>query len=455
MNDRVKYLLDESDMPKFWYNIAADLPTPLPAVLHPGTLQPIGPDDLAPLFPMSLIMQEVSAEREIEIPQPVRDIYRQWRPSPLYRARRLEKALDTPAKIYYKYEGVSPAGSHKPNTAVPQAFYNKEAGVKKITTETGAGQWGSSLAFAGALFDLEIQVFMVKVSYNQKPYRRALMETYGAKCIASPSNETQSGRAILAANPNSNGSLGIAISEAVEIAAQREDTKYALGSVLNHVLLHQTIVGIEAMKQLEMAGDDPDVIVGCTGGGSNFAGIVFPFLGQQLRGGKTRRIVAIEPAACPSLTRGKYAYDFGDTGHLTPLVKMHTLGSTFIPPGFHAGGLRYHGMAPLVSHVKELGLIEAKSYHQIACFEAGVQFAKAEGILPAPEANHAVRGAIDEALRCKAEGKSQTILFNLCGHGHFDMQAYMDYFAGKLTDQDYDQQELAMALSGLPSVKAA
>jgi tryptophan synthase beta chain len=455
MNDKVKYLLDESDMPKFWYNIAADLPSPLPAVLHPGTLQPIGPDDLAPLFPMSLIMQEVSTEREIEIPQPVRDIYRQWRPSPLYRARRLEKALGTPAKIYYKYEGVSPAGSHKPNTAVPQAFYNKEAGVKKITTETGAGQWGSSLAFAGSLFDLEIQVFMVKVSFNQKPYRRALMETYGAKCIASPSNETQSGRAILAANPNSNGSLGIAISEAVEIAAQRDDTKYALGSVLNHVLLHQTIVGIEAMKQLEMAGDDPDVIVSCTGGGSNFAGIVFPFLGQQLRGGKKRRIVAIEPAACPSLTRGKYAYDFGDTGHLTPLVKMHTLGSTFVPPGFHAGGLRYHGMAPLVSHVKELGLIEAKAYHQIACFEAGVQFAKAEGILPAPEANHAVRGAIDEALRCKAEGKAETILFNLCGHGHFDMQAYMDYFAGKLTDQDYDQQELAMALSGLPSVKAA
>ena len=455
MNDKVKYLLDESDLPKFWYNIAADLPSPPPAVLHPGTLLPIGPDDLAPLFPMALIMQEVSTEREIEIPQPVRDIYRQWRPSPLYRARRLEKALDTPAKIYYKYEGVSPAGSHKPNTAVAQAFYNKEAGVKKIATETGAGQWGSSLAFAGALFGLEIQVFMVRVSYNQKPYRRALMETYGATCIASPSNETQSGRAILAANPNSNGSLGIAISEAVEVAAQREDTKYALGSVLNHVLLHQTIVGTEAMKQLEMAGDDPDVIVGCTGGGSNFAGIVFPFLGQQLRGGKKRRIVAIEPAACPSLTRGQYAYDFGDTGHLTPLVKMHTLGSTFIPPGFHAGGLRYHGMAPLVSHVKELGLIEAKAYHQIACFEAGVQFAKAEGILPAPEANHAVRGAIDEALRCKAEGKSQTILFNLCGHGHFDMQAYMDYFAGKLTDQDYDQQELAMALAGLPSVKAA
>ena len=455
MNDRVKYLLDEGDLPKFWYNIAADLPSAPPAVLHPGTLQPIGPDDLAPLFPMVLIMQEVSTEREIEIPRPVRDIYRQWRPSPLYRARRLEKALDTPAKIYYKYEGISPASSHKPNTAVPQAFYNKEAGVKKIITETGAGQWGSSLAFAGSLFGLEIQVFMVRVSYDQKPYRRALMEAYGATCIASPSNQTQSGRAILAANPNSNGSLGIAISEAVEVAAQREDTKYALGSVLNHVLLHQTIVGIEAMKQFEMAGDDPDVIVGCTGGGSNFAGIVFPFLGQQLRGGKKRRIVAIEPAACPSLTRGKYAYDFGDTSHLTPLVKMHTLGSTFMPPGFHAGGLRYHGMAPMVSHVKELGLIEAKAYHQIACFEAGIQFAKAEGILPAPEANHAVRGAIDEALRCKAEGKSETILFNLCGHGHFDMQAYMDYFAGKLTDQDYDQQELAMALSGLPTVKAA
>ncbi len=455
MSDDVKYLLGENDMPKYWYNIAADLPSPPPAVLHPGTLQPIGPDDLAPLFPMALIMQEVSTEREIEIPQQVRDIYRQWRPSPLYRARRLEKALGTPAKIYYKYEGVSPSGSHKPNTAVPQAFYNKEAGVKKITTETGAGQWGSSLAFAGALFGLEIQVFMVKVSYNQKPYRRALMETYGAKCIASPSDQTQSGRAILAANPNSNGSLGIAISEAVEIAAQHDDTKYALGSVLNHVLLHQTIVGMEAMKQMEMAGDDPDVIVGCTGGGSNFAGIVFPFLGQQLRGGKKRRIVAIEPAACPSLTRGKYAYDFGDTGHLTPLVKMHTLGSTFMPSGFHAGGLRYHGMAPLVSHIKELGLIEARAYHQKTCFDAGLQFAKAEGILPAPEANHAVRGAIDEALRCKAEGSSETILFNLCGHGHFDMQAYMDYFAGKLTDQDYDQAELAMALSGLPSVKAA
>ncbi len=454
MNESIKYLLPEEQIPKAWYNLMADLPSPPPPPLHPGTLQPLGPDDLAPLFPMSLIMQEVSPEREIEIPGPVRDIYRQWRPSPLFRARRLEKVLDTPAKIYYKYEGVSPAGSHKPNTAVAQAFYNKEAGITKITTETGAGQWGSSLAFAGALFGIDVQVFMVKVSFQQKPYRRALMETYGARCIASPSMETNVGRAILAKSPDSTGSLGIAISEAVEVAASREDTKYALGSVLNHVLLHQTVVGLESMKQMEMAGDDPDVIVGCTGGGSNFAGIVFPFLGQQLRGGKKRRIVAIEPSACPSLTKGKYAYDFGDTGHLTPLVRMHTLGSTFIPPAVHAGGLRYHGMAPLVSHIKELGLIEARAYSQTEVFKAGVQFARAEGIVPAPEANHAVKGAIDEALQCKREGKSRTILFNLCGHGHFDMQAYSDFFAGKLTDQNYREEELAMALAGLPSVTA-
>ncbi|MBK8536407.1 MAG: TrpB-like pyridoxal phosphate-dependent enzyme [Candidatus Competibacteraceae bacterium] len=455
MTESVKYLLDESRMPKSWYNLVADLPTPPPPVLHPGTLQPIGPDDLAPLFPRSLIQQEVSTEREIEIPEPVRDIYRQWRPTPLYRARRLEKALGTPARIYYKYEGVSPAGSHKPNTAVAQAFYNREAGIKRIATETGAGQWGSSLAFAGALFGIEVQVFMVRVSYQQKPYRRALMETYGARCVASPSEETACGRAILAQRPDHPGSLGIAISEAVEVAAQRDDTKYALGSVLNHVLLHQTVVGLESMAQLEMAGDYPDVIVACTGGGSNFAGIAFPFIGAQLRGGQRVRIVAIEPAACPTLTRGPYAYDFGDTAHLTPLTKMHTLGSTFTPPGFHAGGLRYHGMAPLVSHVKELGLIEARAYHQLSCFEAGVLFARVEGILPAPEANHAVKGAIDEALRCKEEGISRAILFNLCGHGHFDMQAYMDYFAGKLTDQSYDEAELAMALSGLPSVTAA
>jgi tryptophan synthase beta chain len=455
MSDTIKYVLDERQLPKTWYNIQADLPKPAPPVLHPGTHQPIGPSDLAPLFPMELIMQEVSTERAIDIPEPVRDVYRQWRPSPLYRARRLEAALQTPAKIYYKYEGVSPSGSHKPNTAIPQAFYNREAGIKRLVTETGAGQWGSSLAFAGRVFDLDVQVFMVRVSYNQKPYRRALMETYGASCIASPSDQTQSGRAILAQRADHPGSLGIAISEAVEIAAQRDDTKYALGSVLNHVLMHQTIIGQEAMIQMEMAGDFPDVIVGCTGGGSNFAGIVFPFLGAQLRGGRKVRIVAVEPAACPSLTRGKYAYDFGDTAHLTPLTKMHTLGSTFTPPGFHAGGLRYHGMAPLVSHLLELGLIEATAYHQIACFDAGVQFARAEGIVPAPEANHAVRGAINEAIRCREEGKSRTILFNLCGHGHFDMQAYIDYFSGNLKDIKYDEAELAMALAGLPSMAEA
>jgi len=455
MTDSIKYLLSENDLPKSWYNIMADLPSPPPPVLHPGTGNPIGPDDLAPLFPMSLILQEVSQERHIDIPEPVREVYKQWRPSPLYRARRLEKVLGTPAKIYYKYEGVSPAGSHKPNTAVAQAFFNKEAGVKRIATETGAGQWGSSLAFAGALFGIDITVFMVRVSYNQKPYRRALMETYGARCIASPSNETQYGRSLLEKDPNNMGSLGIAISEAVEVAAQRDDTKYALGSVLNHVLMHQTVIGVETMKQLELAGDAPDILIGCTGGGSNFAGFAFPFLGAQLRGGRKVRVIAVEPAACPSLTRGKYAYDFGDTGKMTPLVKMHTLGSAFMPPGFHAGGLRYHGMAPLISHVKELGLIEARAYHQTKCFEAGVMFARAEGIVPAPEANHAVRGAIDEALKCKEEGVSRTIAFNLCGHGHFDMQAYTDYFAGKLVDQDYDENELAMALAGLPAVKAA
>lgn len=452
-----QYHLDASKMPRHWYNIAADLPSPPPPVLHPGTQQPIGPADLAPLFPMELILQEVSTEREIAIPEPVREVFKLWRPAPLFRAHRLEKALGTPAKIYYKYEGVSPAGSHKPNTAVPQAWFNAQAGIKKLTTETGAGQWGSSLAFAGNLFDIDVTVFQVRVSYDQKPYRRALMETYGARCIASPSAETNYGRAVLAGRPDHPGSLGIAISEAVEIAATNDDTKYALGSVLNHVLLHQTIIGQEAMLQLEMAGDDPDVIVGCTGGGSNFAGIAFPFIGQQLRGGgktKQRRFVAVEPAACPSLTRGKYAYDFGDTGHMTPLTKMHTLGSTFTPPGFHAGGLRYHGMAPMVSHLMELGLLEATAYHQVACFEAGVLFARAEGIVPAPEANHAVKGVIVEALRCKAEGKSETILFNLCGHGHFDMAAYSSYFAGQLTDQSYSEEELAMALSGLPSVPA-
>ncbi len=455
MTESTKYLLPEDRIPKRWYNIQADLPKPAPAVLHPGTLQPIGPDDLAPLFPMELIMQEVSTDREIDIPEPVREIYRLWRPAPLYRAHGLEKALGTPAKIFYKYEGVSPAGSHKPNTAVAQAFYNKQAGVKRLATETGAGQWGTSLSFAGNIFGLEVLVFQVRVSYDQKPYRRAVMETYGARCLPSPSVETAYGRDVLARTPNHPGSLGIAISEAVEVAAQSNDTKYALGSVLNHVLMHQTIIGIEAMEQMQMADAWPDVVVGCTGGGSNFAGIAFPFIGDGLRGGRKPRIMAVEPAACPSLTRGKYAYDFGDTAHMTPLTKMHTLGSTFTPPGFHAGGLRYHGMAPLVSHLKELGLIEASAYHQTECFAAGVLFARAEGIVPAPEANHAVKGAIEEALRCKREGKAETILFNLCGHGHFDMQAYSDYAQGKLQDQQYDEQELAMALSGLPSVPAA
>ena len=453
MVDSVKYFLDEERIPKAWYNLAADLPAPLPPALHPGTGKPIGPDDLAPIFPMAVIAQEVSTDRWIEIPDPVRELYRLWRPSPLIRARRLEKALDTPARIYFKYEGVSPAGSHKPNTAVAQAFYNKEQGVKRLTTETGAGQWGCSLAFAGSLFGLEVEVFMVKVSYNQKPYRRALMETYGASCVASPSTITNAGRAILERFPDSTGSLGIAISEAVERAVQRDDTKYSLGSVLNHVLLHQTVIGEEAMEQMKLAGDEPDIIIACTGGGSNFAGLAFPYLREKIQG-KARRVIAVEPTSCPTLTKGRYAYDFGDTGHLTPLVKMHTLGATFIPPGFHAGGLRYHGMAPMVSHVKELGLIEARACPQVACFEAAVQFARSEGIVPAPESSHAIRVAIDEALRCKEEGKGQTILFNLSGHGHFDMQAYTDYFAGKLQDVPFDEAALNDALAELPKVDA-
>ena len=450
--DSLKYLLHEDRIPKFWYNILADLPGPMAPVLHPGTLKPITPDDLLTLFPMDLILQEVSSEREIEIPEEVRRVYRHWRPAPLYRARRLEKALDTPARIYYKYEGVSPVGSHKPNTAVPQAYYNKIAGTKRLTTETGAGQWGSALAMACSFFGLECKVYMVRVSFNQKPYRRALMEAFGAQVVASPSLETAAGRAILKEKPNSTGSLGSAISEAVEVAAQNPEIHYALGSVLNHVLLHQTIIGLEALEQLEMAGDYPDVIVGCTGGGSNFSGIAFPFIGKKLRGERNVRVIAVEPTACPSLTKGRFAYDFGDTAHLTPLVKMHTLGSTFIPPGIHAGGLRYHGMAPLVSHLLELGVIEATAVEQLDAFAAGLQFARAEAILPAPEANHAVATTIQEALRCKQDGKSQTILFNLCGHGHFDMQSYIDYAAGKLQNYAYPDQEIAMALAGLPAV---
>lgn len=456
MSEQIKYVMTEERIPLAWYNIQADLPEPAPPVLHPGTGQPIGPEDLAPIFPMGLIQQEVSREREIEIPEAVRQIYRQWRPTPLHRARRLEKVLGTPARIYYKYEGVSPAGSHKPNTAVPQAYYNKLAGVKRLATETGAGQWGSSLAFACACFGLECKVFMVRVSFEQKPYRKALMQTYGAEVTPSPSEETEAGRAILAQDPNSPGSLGIAISEAVEVAAKDKDANYALGSVLNHVLMHQSVIGLEAMEQMAMAGDQPDVLVGCTGGGSNFGGIAFPFIGAKLRGEgyEKLRVVAVEPAACPSLTKGRYTYDFGDTAHLTPLLKMHTLGSEFIPPAIHTGGLRYHGMAPLVSHLLNLGLIEAVGVHQVECFAAGVEFANCEGIVPAPEANHAIAAVMREANRCKEEGVSRAILFNLCGHGHFDMSAYTAYLSGQLKDFEYPEHEIAMALAHLPVVRS-
>ncbi|MGC9159369.1 MAG: TrpB-like pyridoxal phosphate-dependent enzyme [Terracidiphilus sp.] len=448
----IQYNLPQERIPRVWYNVAADLPRDAAPALHPGTHQPLGPDDLAPLFPMSLIQQEISTEREIEIPGPVRQAYAQWRPSPLFRARRLEKALDTPARIFYKYEGVSPTGSHKLNTAVPQAWYNRQEGTRRLATETGAGQWGSSLAMACALFGLECKVYMVRVSYNQKPYRRALMEAFGATAIASPSMETECGRAILAEHPNSNGSLGIAISEAVEVAAKDPHTKYALGSVLNHVLLHQTVIGQEAIEQMAMAGADPDIIIACAGGGSNFGGLALPYVGRKLKGQSAARIVAVEPAACPSLTRGKFLYDYGDTAHLTPLMKMNTLGSTFVPPGIHAGGLRYHGMAPLVSHVMDLGLIEAVAVQQLEAFAAGIQFARAEGIVPAPEASHAIAHAIREALAARAEGRAKTILFNLSGHGHFDMQSYMDYQAGKLENYDYPAEEIAMALAGLPAL---
>jgi len=451
--DTIQYNLPQNRIPLAWYNIAADLPKPMAPPLHPGTLKPLGPDDLAPLFPMSLIMQEVSTEREIEIPGEVRQLYAQWRPSPLYRARRLEKALDTPAHIYYKYEGGSPAGSHKLNTALPQAYYNKMDGTKHLSTETGAGQWGSALAMACAFFGLDCKVYMVRVSYDQKPYRRALIEAFGATVTASPSMETESGRAILAQHPDSNGSLGIAISEAVEVAAKDPDTKYALGSVLNHVLLHQTVIGLETIEQMELADDDPDVIIACAGGGSNFAGLTLPYVGRKLKGQSKARIVAVEPAACPSLTKGRFTYDFGDTGHLTPLVKMHTLGSSFVPPGIHAGGLRYHGMGPLVSHVMDLGLIEATTVHQLDAFAAGIQFARSEGIIPAPESNHAVAEAINQALRAKQEGKQRTIVFGLSGHGHFDMASYIAYQAGKLENYEYPEEEIAMALAGLPTVE--
>ena len=452
-NVHTKYLLSEDQIPRTWYNIMPDLPSPPEPVLHPGTHQPVTPDDLAPLFPMALIMQEVSMEPYIEIPEPVRQIYTQWRPSPLFRARRLEKALDTPARIYYKYEGVSPVGSHKSNTAVPQAYYNKQEGVKKLSTETGAGQWGSALAMAGAFFDMDIEIFMVKVSYQQKPYRRNLMQTFGANIHASPTNLTDAGRSILAKDPENLGSLGIAISEAVEVAAKSGGSvKYSLGSVLNHVLLHQTIIGQEALLQMQLADDYPDVVVGCVGGGSNFAGLAFPFIGEARKKGLKTRFLAAEPMACPSLTKGIYAYDFGDTVGMTPLIKMHTLGHDFMPPGIHAGGLRYHGMSSLISQLHAEGIIDARAYYQNAVFEAAVQFARAEGIVPAPEAGHAIRSVIDEALKAREEGQERVILFNLSGHGHFDMAAYDAYFAGKLQDYEYPAEAVAAAQQRMPQV---
>jgi len=451
--NRTKFLLEEKDLPSKWYNIQADLKTPLPPPLHPSTKQPIGPQDLAPLFPMELIKQEVSQQRWIEIPDQIRDVYRLWRPTPLYRAHRLEKALGTPARIYYKYEGVSPAGSHKPNTAVAQAYYNKKEGVARLSTETGAGQWGSALAFACQMFGLQCKVYMVKVSFQQKPYRRVMMESWGAQVVPSPSPDTRAGKSILEKDPSSPGSLGIAISEAVEDAAMREDTKYSLGSVLNHVLMHQTIIGLETKKQLEKADVEPDVLVGCIGGGSNFAGFSFPFIGDKLSGKRKKlRVVAVEPSACPSLTKGRYVYDFGDTVGLTPLVKMHTLGHTFIPPSLHAGGLRYHGMAPLICKLYDEKMIEAVAVPQVATFQAAITFAKAEGILPAPEAAHAVRGAIDEALLAKKEGKRKTIVFNLCGHGFLDLSAYEAFLAGKLQDYEYPAEKVEEALRQIPQV---
>ena len=449
---QTKFILPENEMPEAWYNIVADLPSPPAPVLHPGTKQPIGPDDLAPLFPMEIIRQEVSTERYIPIPEEVREAYRLYRPTPLYRAHRLERALDTPAHIYYKYEGVSPAGSHKPNTAIAQAYYNKAEGVKRISTETGAGQWGSALAMACTFFDLELKVYMVKVSYYQKPYRRSMMELWGATVVPSPSPDTQAGRQVLSDDPDSPGSLGIAISEASEDAATRDDTKYSLGSVLNHVLLHQTVVGQETLKQMEQAGEEADVVIGCVGGGSNYAGLAFPFLRRRLVEGAKTRFIAAEPEACPSLTRGEYRYDFGDTAATTPLMKMHTLGHTFMPPDIHAGGLRYHAMAPLICHLHELGLIEARAYHQTAVFEAAVQFARTEGIIPAPESAHAVRCAIDEALAAKEAGTKKVIVFNLSGHGHFDMSAYDKYFAGELEDFTYPEAAVREAMKAVPVV---
>ena len=449
--EQTKIVLDEKEMPTKWYNIMADMPNKPAPPLHPGTKQPVGPQDLSAIFPMALIEQEVSAERWIPIPEEVLNIYALWRPTPLYRARRLESALGTPAKIYYKHEGVSPAGSHKPNTAVPQAYYNKQAGIRRIATETGAGQWGSAMAFAGGLFGLDVLVYMVKVSYHQKPYRRSAMETWGAKVLASPSGETNAGRKVLGDDPESSGSLGIAISEAVEDAATHADTNYALGSVLNHVLLHQTVIGLEAQKQFEKAGDYPDVIYGCCGGGSNLAGVSSPFVRDKI-GGRKVRVVAVEPTSCPTLTKGQMRYDFGDTVGLTPLLMMYTLGHDFVPPGIHAGGLRYHGDAPLICQLYKDGLIEAEAHGQRAVFEAALTFARSEGIIPAPESAHAIKGVIDEALRCKEAKEKKTIFFNLSGHGIFDLGAYDAYLSGKLEDYAYPEEKIKEALARLPAV---
>ncbi len=446
-----RVLLAENEMPTAWYNIQADLPEPLPPPLHPATQQPVGPADLAPLFPRALIEQEMSQQRWIEIPDEVRRAYAIWRPSPLVRATGLEKALNTPARIYYKDESHSPPGSHKPNTAIPQAYYNKVEGINRLTTETGAGQWGCSLAFACALFKMECKVYMVKVSYEQKPYRRSMMKAWGANVVASPSNETNAGRQILAADPNCPGSLGIAISEAVEAAVCHEGTHYSLGSVLNHVTLHQSVIGLEAEKQMQLAEDYPDVVIGCVGGGSNFAGIAFPFMRHKIAG-KDLRLVAVEPKSCPTMSRGEYRYDFGDTTKLTPLIKMYTLGHSFVPPGIHAGGLRYHGMAPLVSLGAKLGLVEAWAFHQVECFQAAQLFAETEGTIPAPETSHAIRAAINEAIRCRETGTEECILFNLSGHGICDLGSYDRYFAGDLEDYEYPQAKIAEALAELPSI---
>jgi tryptophan synthase beta chain len=453
MDKRTKFLLDETEIPRYWYNIQADLPKPLPPPLHPKTGQPIGPQDLAPLFPMELIKQEVSSERYVEIPEEVIDVYRLWRPTALFRAHRLERALDTPAKIFYKYEGWSPPGSHKPNTAIAQAYYNKKEGVKRITTETGAGQWGSALSFGGACFGIDIKVYMVRVSYNQKPYRRVMMETWGAHCVPSPSMDTETGRKVLESDPDCPGSLGLAISEAVEDCVTHDDTKYSLGSVLNHVLMHQTVNGLEAKKLMEKAEAYPDIIIGCVGGGSNFAGLFLPFVKDKIDGTKPDlRVINVEPESCPTMTKGPYAYDYGDVAGLAPIVKMYTLGHGFMPPPVHAGGLRYHGMAPIICHLKELGLVEAMAVPQLATFEAGVTFARSEGIISAPETDHAIRVTIDEALKCRESGESKTILLAHSGHGYFDMAAYEAYLSGKLEDYAYPEDKVKEALAALPRV---